>query len=203
MLRILVVFGVAISVSFGGSLRAAEEFKTDAEGYIRNWLILAPIAFAEGSFAGADELDKKLIDEAAAKPKAGDKAKVGGRDMEWKKITAADYYFDINANIAERQEQGTAYAIAYVVADQDFKGLKAKFSSNDQGKLIVNGKEIHSFAETRSIDKDQDEVALSLNKGVNVILHKVINESNDWQGALRFVDKDGKAVTGLKIRLEP
>jgi len=203
MQRILVL-GAVIAISFGGSLRAAEEFKTDAEGFIRNWLLLAPIAFAENSSTGGDELDKSwVIVEATAKPKAGEKVKFGNKDMEWKKITAADYYFDVNENIAERQEQGTAYAVVYIVVDQDRKDLKVKFSSNDQGKLIINGKEVHRFAETRSIEKDQDEVSVSLSKGVNVILHKVINESNNWQGALRFVDKDGKAVTDLKIRLEP
>jgi hypothetical protein len=77
-------------------------------------------------------------------------------------------------------------------------------SSNDQGKLFVNGKEVVKFTETRAIDKDQDKVeGVKLNKGTNVIVFKLINEVNDWQGAVRFTDKDGKPVKNLVVKTAP
>ena len=44
---------------------------------------------------------------------------------------------------------------------------------------------------------------MTLNKGVNVIVFKVINENNNWQGCLRFTDKDSKPVTNVAVKLAP
>ena len=38
---------------------------------------------------------------------------------------------------------------------------------------------------------------------VNVVVFKIINEQNNWQGALRFLDKAGAPVKALKIKLSP
>ena len=63
---------------------------------------------------------------------------------------------------------------------------------------------MHKFAETRGIEQDSDKVAgVALTKGVNVVVFKVINQKNDWAAALRFLDKDGKAVTGLTVKTAP
>jgi len=48
---------------------AAEALKPDSEGYIRDWVMLAPIAVPEGSEAIFQE---QIKDEAALRPKAGD-----------------------------------------------------------------------------------------------------------------------------------
>ena len=44
---------------------------------------------------------------------------------------------------------------------------------------------------------------VTLNKGINVVVFKIINEQNNWQGALRFLDKAGAPVKDLKIKLSP
>ena len=68
----------------------------DAEGFIRDWLVLAPIAI-EGE-SGADQIDKDFIaGEAAANPKAGDKVSVGGNQLTWTPHKSADYYIDFLA----------------------------------------------------------------------------------------------------------
>ena len=54
----------------------------------------------------------------------------------------------------------------------------------------------------RALEKDQDSVGdITLKKGTNVLVVKVVNTIVDWSGCVRFVDKDGKPVTGLKVRL--
>ena len=48
---------------------AQETFAPDGEGFIRNWLVLAPLPIEEGS--GASEIDKELVkNEGKIKPKA-------------------------------------------------------------------------------------------------------------------------------------
>src|SRR5258705_5257507 len=72
----------------------AADYAHDGEGFIRNWLMLAPIKLAD---SGADEIDKQQVkDEAKLAPKEGDKAKAGDAELTWKAIKAADSFFDVN-----------------------------------------------------------------------------------------------------------
>ncbi len=122
----------------------ADALNLDSEGYIRHWVMLAPIALPEGE-SGADAIFKEQIkDEAALRPKAGDKAKIGGKELTW-----------------------------------------------------------HAFSEPRPLMLDADKGKVTLKKGVNVVVFKVINEQNSWQGAMRLLDKAGAPLKDLKIKLSP
>ena len=181
---------------------SAEDFKVDEEGFIRNWLLLAPIPLDENT-SGADGIDKEFIkDEGKLEPKDGDKVKVGAKELTWKTIKAKEYYFDVNELLGTQNDNVCCYAVTYVVVEADMAGLILQMSSNDQGKTYINGKQVAKSTDGRSIDKDQTTVKdITLTKGVNVIVHKVINEQNNWQGAIRFTDKDGKPVTTVKVQL--
>jgi hypothetical protein len=186
----------------GGVLHAADS-KVDGEGFVRDWLVLAPFALPEDS--GTDEIEKaQIAKEGDLKPKAGDTQKVGDKDGTWKAAKAAEYHLDINTALGTRNEDVLAYLVTYVVADADMPGLTMAIGSNDQAKVWLNGKEVHKFAETRGIEQDSDKVdGLTLTKGVNTIVFKVINQKNDWAAALRFLDKNGKAITGLTVKTAP
>jgi len=173
----------------------------DAEGFIRDWLVLAPIAI-EGE-SGADQIDKDFIaGEAAATPKAGDTVTVGGNQLTWTTHKTADYYIDFLAAFGKaRGEYVAGYAVTYVVADEDMTVTLA-LSSNDQGKAWLNGKQVFRFADTRTLEKDSDRSEVTLKKGRNVLVLKVINETNNWQGCARFL-KDGAPVKNLRISLTP
>ncbi len=173
----------------------------DAEGFIRNWLVLAPIAVEEGS--AATELDKDLVkDESKIKPKAGDKAKIEGKDVAWTAHKTADFYIDFLQSFGkDRGEDVAGYAVAYVWAEEEMK-VKLSVGSNDQCKAYVNGKQVIKFSETRTLEKDSDTGETTLVKGQNVLILKVLNEKNNWQGCARFM-KDGAAVKNLKISLTP
>ena len=182
-----------------------EDAKPDDDGFIRDWLFLGPIPLGDEN-AGAEHIEKKQIeDEGAIRPKAGQKQKVGDTENTWKPIKAKDYYFDLNQILGgDAQQNVLGYLVTYVVADKEMPDLVLLMSSNDQGKIFVNGKEVVKFTETRAIDKDQDKAeGVKLNKGVNVIVFKLINEVNDWQGAVRFTDKDGKPVKNLVVKTSP
>ena len=173
----------------------------DAEGFIRDWLVLAPIPLDGES--GADYIDKDFIGgEAAAKPKAGDTVTVGGKQLTWTPHKSPDYYIDFLAAFGKtRGEYVAGYAVAYIDADEDMK-LTLALSSNDQGKAWLNGQQVFRFADTRTLEKDSDRSDVTLKKGRNVLVLKVINETNNWQGCARFL-KDGAPVKNLRISLTP
>jgi uncharacterized Zn ribbon protein len=182
-------------------LPAQETFSPDADGFIRNWLVLAPIAVQEDS--GASEIDiDQLKGEATVKPKAEDRVTVNGKEMTWKAHQAPDFFIDFLKSFGtERGEDAAGYAVAYVIADAEMK-VKLSIGSNDQAKAWVNGTPVVKFAETRTLEKDTDSGDVTLAKGQNVLVFKVINEKNNWQGCARFI-KDGAGVKNLRISLAP
>jgi hypothetical protein len=182
-------------------LPAQETFSPDADGFIRNWLVLAPIAIDGES--GASEIDKDFLKgEAAIKPRAGDKVTAGGRGLTWRAHQTPDFFIDfLQAFGKEQGEYVAGYAVAYIIADDEMKVTLA-VSSNDQGKAWLNGREVFKFAETRTLEKDSDRSEVTLTKGQNVLVLKVINEVNNWQGCARFM-RDGAAVKNIRISLTP
>ena len=193
----------SLLVAFVGAmlLPAPETFSPDPEGFIRNWLVLAPIAVQEDS--GATEIDKDFLSgEATITPKAGDTVTVNGKALTWKTHQTSDFFIDfLQAFGKERGEDVAAYAVAYVIAAEEMK-VTLLTGSNDQSKAWLNGKPIIKFADTRTLEKDTENSEVTLAKGQNVLVFKVVNEKNNWQGCARFV-KDGAPVKNIKISLTP
>jgi hypothetical protein len=192
---------------------AVDSSKLDSQGYIRQWLILAPIGFGEKY--NAEEIDKDQIpNEGNLMPKAGDKQRVASeegdpgayrtvqKDLTWKAVVTEDFFFDINEALGlDSSDAVGGYAVAYLEAPEEMKGITFSLCSNDNGKIFLNGKSIYTYVGGRSLSEDADTVEnLTLNKGINVVIFKVWNDSNAWQGCLRLLTKDGKPVTNVKVR---
>jgi hypothetical protein len=184
---------------------AAADLKPDDEGFIRHWLVLAPIPLDAGQDGVAGLKKEQVTKEAGLKPKVGDKVKVGTKELQWKKYEGGDHLVNFNAHLGgENVEDSVGYAITYVVADKEMTGVRLKMGSDDQAKVYLNGKEVLANETPRPTEKDQDTAEkLTLTKGVNVIVFKVVNEKIDWSGCIRFVGADDKPVAGLTVRLEP
>ncbi len=183
------------------SAARAEDFKPDAEGFIHDWLLLAPIAIGEDN--AAEDIDKQQVkDEDKLAPKEGDKVKVADKELTWKKVHGKEYYFDINELLGNQNDDVVCYAVCYINSPDEQKDLILAMGSNDQGKVYVNGKEVVKFLETRTIEKDSNEVKdMVLKKGVNTIVFKIANQKNNWHGALRFKTKAGAPVLNYTIKL--
>jgi hypothetical protein len=201
--RIAALATVVLALLVAPGLRA-EDTKPDEEGFLRSWLLLAPIPLAEGQ-SEEDGLNKEWIpNEAKLAPKAGDKVKVGDKELTWKAVQASDYFFDVNGALGDTTENAVAYAVAYVTAPDEMKGLQLRIGSDDMCKVYLNGKEVIKAEEDRPVDKDQNQAEdVTLAKGANVIVFKVVNGGVDWSGCARFTDKAGKPVTGVTLGLVP
>ena len=179
---------------------AAQNGKPDPEGFIRDWLVLAPHSIGDSS--GADEIDKKqFADEAKPVADEGRSQKLGGKELTWEKVASKTFYIDFKELHPSQSEHVIAWAVAYIVAPEEKSGLTLKMNSNDQGKVYLNGAEVVKFTETRTLEKETEDSAagVTLKKGVNVLVLKVVNEENNWQGSVRFTDKAGKPVTDVKV----
>ena len=192
-----------VALSALSSVGAADALKTDSEGYVRDWLMLSPIALPEGE-TGSDAIFKEQIkDEAFLRPKAGDKVKIGAKELTWQNITAATNYFDFNAILKSVNDHAAGYMVTYIECETERPDVIMAVASNDQGRIYFNGVDIYAFSEPRPLMLDADKGKVTLKKGVNVIVFKVINEQNSWQGAMRLLDKSGAPLKDVKIKLSP
>ncbi len=197
------IISIAVSGLFMSNVRAADVVKPDANGYIRDWLMLAPIPLPEGRAGGDLILEDQITNEAALQPKAGDKITIKGKELTWKPITAATNYFDFNAILTSVNDHAVGYMVTYIECDQEMPGVIIAVGSNDEGRIYFNGVDIYAFTEARPLELDADKGKVTLKKGLNVIIFKIFNEQNSWQGAMRFLDKSAVPLTHLKIKLSP
>ena len=182
---------------------AADALRPDSEGYIRHWVMLAPVALRDGETCAEALLKEQIKDEAALRPKAGDKVKIGGKELVWQNITASTNYFDFNEVLKSINDHAAGYMVTYIECEKEMPDVIVAVASNDQGRIYFNGVDIYAFTEARPLMLDADKGRVTLKKGVNVMVFKVTNEQNSWQGAMRFLDKAGAPVKDLKIKLSP
>jgi hypothetical protein len=194
MLSMVALAGLAV-------LPAQSTFNLDSEGFIRNWLVLAPIAITGES--GATELDHDFLNgEATIKPKAGDTVNIGGVARTWTAHQTSDFAINFLTSFgSEIGEYVAAYAVTYVVAEEPMN-VTLSLGTNDQGRVWLNGKEVLKHIDARTLDRDADRIPVSLLKGQNVLVMKVINEVNDWGACARFLRGEA-VVTNLKVTLTP
>ncbi|MBA4189545.1 MAG: hypothetical protein C0467_16285 [Planctomycetaceae bacterium] len=173
----------------------------DSEGFIRHWLVLTPVPHPGGADSNKAVDTQLLPNEAKLEPKEGDKVKIGGKELVWKKVETDDFCIDF-PSVSGGADNASAYCVSYLVAPQEFKDVILRLGSDDGAKVYVNGKEIGKVLESRAVGKDQNSFGgVTLNKGVNVVVFKVCNGSGDWKGGLRFVDKNGAPLKTLKPQL--
>jgi hypothetical protein len=165
--------------------------------------MLAPIALPDGETCAEALLKEQIKDEAALRPKPRDKVKVGGKELTWQNVTALTNYFDFNAIQRSVNDHVAGFMVTYIECDQEMPDVVLAVASNDQGRIYFNGVDIYAFTEARPLMLDADKGRVTLKKGVNVFVFKVLNEQNSWQGAMRFLDKAGAPLNGLKVKLSP
>ena len=121
------LFAICISIAVSGlfisNVCAADALRPDANGYIRDWLMLAPISLPEGRAGGDLILEDKIKNEAALQPKAGDKVTIKGKELTWKPITASTNYFDFNAILKTVNDHTVGYMVTYIECDPEMPGV--------------------------------------------------------------------------------
>lgn len=203
MTKLYSLAAAALTFLLSTTAIAADSFTLDPEGYIRHWVMLAPIALP-GEEAGSEAIYRQQIrGEANLRPKAGDTLKMGDKELTWRNITATTNYFDLNAILNSVNDRAAGYMVTYIECDNDRPDVIMAVASNDEGRIYFNGVDIYLFSEPRTLMLDADKGKVTLKKGINVIVFKVINEQNAWQGAMRLLDQSGAPLKDIKIKLTP
>ena len=175
-----------------------------ARDSIKQWLVLAPVALATGQ-SGAEGLDIEQIEgEGQFRPKAGEARSIGAGESKWREVALTNEVIDFNALLGQETTQSVAYAVCYLQSEAEQRGLQMLVGSDDEAKIYLNGKQIYTNAFPRPFYAEEDKVPdIALNAGVNVLVFKVVNETRDWKGSIRFTDAQGSPVKGIKVTLDP
>jgi hypothetical protein len=195
---LVALLGLSIS-----NVSAAESTGLDPAGYIRDWVMLAPIPLPGGGANNDLLLREQVKGEASLKPKEGDSVKIGSKELTWKNVTTTTNFFDFNAILKSINDESAGYMVAYVECEEDIPDVTMGVGSNDQARIYFNGVDIYAFTDARTLELDSDKGRVTLKKGTNVIVFKVLNQQNSWQGAMRLTDKAGAPLKGVKVKLAP
>jgi hypothetical protein len=179
--------------------------RMDNDGFIRYWLILAPLPSEKERASGAEVAAVRLPNEGDMKPKPGENVMYKGKQYAWTKHSAPEYFIDFRKFAGDQKTDNVfAYAVAYVSCEEEIRDVKVLAGTNDAGRAYINGKLIFSHEKPRSLEPDATIVnGITLLKGQNIIILKVANETGNWGGCLRFMDKNGTPIRHLLLSSMP
>src|SRR5437868_13162864 len=103
------VMGITLFVV--GTAQADDALKPDEEGFIRNWLVLAPLPFGEAQNGGEALGKQQAPDEAKLQPKEGDKVKSGDKELAWKAYKSDNHLLDFNGFLGNVTEDSVGYGV--------------------------------------------------------------------------------------------
>jgi WD40 repeat protein/tRNA A-37 threonylcarbamoyl transferase component Bud32 len=173
-----------------------------APGFIQDWLVMAPLPLEASQWA--EELEREQLQrEARLQPRAGDRVWVGGREYTWQEHREKVPILDFNRLAGKLCSQAVAYAVCYVISEAERKDLLLQVGHDDQAKVYLNGQEIYKHSLPNALNRLDPIGPVTLRKGTNVLVLKVVNQGSDWLGCARFVDPEDNPAEGLRVSLTP
>jgi len=156
--------------------------------YVRAWLV-SPVYREKGK-------NGEAVHKTAFPPEKGE----GG--VEWKRLTKGVGKDIINLETGVgRQEQCCVYVKTTLVSPSA-QPVRLALGSDDGIKAWLGGKMVHDHWVRRGVVPGQDTAKAKLDKGRNVLLLKITDETGDWGFSCRLSQPSGRPVEGLKVRPE-
>ena len=141
--------------------------------------------------------------EANLRPRAGERVPVGDGRLTWREYRSPESVLDLNLVMGRATELSVAYAVCYVECERARDGLWLQVGTDDQAKAYLNGREVYLCRVPRTLEELDTAGPLTLKRGTNVLLLKVVNEGWNWEACARLVDDEGRPADGLRVKLSP
>jgi hypothetical protein len=148
--------------------------RMDNEGFIRYWLVLAPLPAENPKGGAAEVMADRLRGESNLRPKAEERVAYKGKDFTWKRYKTPEFFIDFKKFVeGQPSDNVLAYALAYVYCDEAMRDLKVLAGSNDQCRVYVNGVSVLQHEKGRTLERDQSIAnGIVLRKGENVVVSR-------------------------------
>ena len=155
------------------------------------WNIIGPFDAADMSSLATASPPEGETDLARKYP--------GKADVEvgWKVAQTEPSGYMPLAELVQPNEQAIVYALAYVLSP-DERRTYALVGSDDGVRLWLNDELIHTNPAYRPASPDQDRVPVTLKKGWNKVLLKILQGAGGWGFYFRFADPKGELRWDVK-----
>ncbi len=185
------------------------DLKPGADGFIRRWLVLEPIASSglTDNIVRAAVKKEPFASELTAVPRDEEKVMVDGSELVWHAVDTTKYNLNL-FHFATALKKNTSNVLFWVVTvvnlPREMRDLRLAIGSNAASIWWVNGQEVTSiFGDRQTVIDDGVSKRLTLKKGSNVIRAAVVNAGGATDFCARILDVKDKPVTDFVVNLHP
>lgn len=191
----------------------AEPTTPDSEGFIRRWTILEPIA---RNFSSNAQLTDNFLTETMSEeyfkdqftviPVDGAKVKYGKSTLLWHALDSKKFFVNLlrfAEGFGKEFFQQMYWAVTVIDCEEDIEDVRLAGGVNSGAVWYLNGEEVLRLTNDRDLIVDDCmSKRVTLKKGRNVLRGAVLNGQGMATFCLRFVDGNGRPVTGYTISSE-
>ena len=189
---------------------AMEPAAPDAEGFIRRWTILEPIArnFSSNSMLTDNYLSEAMSevyfkDQFTVVPADGAKVKYGKSTLLWHALDSRKFFVNLlrfAEGFGKEYFQQMYWAVTIIDCEEDIEDVRLSGGVNSGAVWYLNGEEVLRLTNDRDLLVDDCmSRRLTLKKGRNILRGAVFNGQGMATFCLRFVDAKGRPVTGYTL----
>jgi hypothetical protein len=183
--------------------------ETDADGFIRRWLVLEPISVngqLGDSAVRAAVAANRLPGTTTTVPEDGDTVTIGDAALTWHAVDTSLYNLNL-FHFAYALDKPTSnvlfWTVTVVDAPEAMSDVRLAIGSNAASIWWVNGEEVISiFNDRQAVVDDGVSPRLDLKAGRNIILAAIINAGGATDFCARLLGPDYQPIEGLDIRLD-
>ena len=183
--------------------------KPAADGFIRRWLLLEPIAATGLTDSIVQAAVKKgaFVSESTAVPRDGEKVNMESAQLTWHAVDTSNYNVNL-FHFARSLDKNTSNVLFWVVtvvhAPREMRDVRLAIGSNAASVWWVNGQEVIGiYGDRQTVIDDGVSKRLTLKKGANVIRAAVVNGGGATDFCARILDASDKPLTDIVVSLRP
>ena len=156
-----------------------------ARRFITEWNLIGPFDAPDMSYLHTSYPPEKEIDLSQSYDGKE------GTTVRWEITRAEPSGFMRLENRITPSERGVVYGLVYVHSPDEQETLML-LGSDDGVRVWINDQLVHTNPAYRGAYPDQDRVPVSLKKGWNTLLIKVLQGGGGWGYYVRFVDPESR-----------
>jgi len=175
--------------------------------FVEEWLLLGPMPFKAGYFGGA--LSPRAAEHAFVPGEANlDGTQTPPAGASWKvghfRLSDPVGCIDLG-RFFNGPQNAAAYAVTWIDSPRERRAAKLHLGCDDYARVWINGNLVFTYkGMPRTAKPDQHTVTgVSLNKGLNRVVVKTINQTGPWMFYFRLADSADKAIPVRAVREAP
>ena len=181
---------------------------TDADGFLRRWLVLEPLKVPGQLTEAAVQATVKKESfpaQSTAVPKDGDSVTVGEESVGWHAVDTTGYNVNL-FHFAYALDKPTSnvlfWAVTVVQAPRDMSGVRLAIGSNAASVWWLNGQEVIGlYNDRQTVIDDGVSRRVTLKAGTNIVRAAIVNAGGATDFCARFLDSNDQPVKGLVVNL--